>query len=854
MSFAHARRYLFTLYASNKRGRPRSAGRFGIGFWSVLRFSPETILVRSRPSGGEAWQVRLDGELEHLAREPAVMDPGTEVVLERRSRGRHPDADVRSAVLRDAPFLRCRDHAGRPLEVIINGESVTSEAELPPPSLSFRKRGLSGVVALGSEPRVEIFAHGLRVRDSATLDELLLESHGSQSAIPATAEGLAPHVIIDSRELSVLMARGDVREDRALRRLVAVGHRELRRLVRAELDCHARLSLPARLAERISEAWSASWIPKVTAIGIVVMTVVGGAALALRPWFNGRGEVVATTSVPKLPELPQPDNVAYRDLKGRYGGPGVDALGGDEQAVELRYRPVGQHLYFAALLVTGLDEDGIPVMDAADGTQPYTGAPCIDGCVEVEIEVDAYGGLLRLPIAVGHVIDPDSVFLDGQQLNVEVTVAGEPVVRLERRRTGLLRYLSAPGTEGEKIIQDDWPALPPEVQGLALALDELPVAARSRAAADFVRRNVVYDQSSEIVERHREAISAGENLFQRTLDIGAGDCDIQNAMVVAMLNRARVQARLAIGWVGVDGRALPGLHAWAEYLDESGRWRVVDASTEGETAAAAVVEQKPKVTAGPLRNGDVRAWWWLGAAVLVPLSAAAFALFVGRRAWRRSFRPGGTSDLAGLLSGAALSPKAFARIHPLFARRVVPLLYGRSISLARTQEMMAKGRLAWGRGESKLADRAARAGCAVLDGSSSAGLAVAKALGASDLDRWQRILDRSRTEEVTDRVQEALVAGGEPCHVRVAAEVGEVIGVLDGAPLGLGRRARWVVIDEASDLWRAVHDLADERLAAAALVLGDAIVPRVGATSFGGGRCLAGLAAAAIEDQAGGRV
>jgi transglutaminase-like putative cysteine protease len=820
----------------------------------VLRFSPATILVRSRPSGGEAWQVRLDGELENLIREPAVMDPGTEVVLERRSRGRHPDADVRSAVLRDAPFLRCRDHGGRPLEVIVNGESVTGEAELPPPSLSFRRRGLSGVVALGSDPKVEIFAHGLRVRESATLDDLLLESHGSQPAIPTTAEGLAPQVIIDSRELSVLMARGDVREDRALRRLVAVGYRELRRLVRAELDCHARLSIPARFAERIGEAWSASWVPRITAIGLVTVMVGGGAAFALRPWFDGRAQVEVTTSAPELPAPPQPDKVAYRDLKGRYGGPGVDVLGSEEQTVELRYRPAGQRLYFAALLVPGLDDDGIPVTEATYATQPYAGAPCIEGCVEVEIEVDAYGGLLRLPTAVGHLIDPDSVFLDGQQMNVEMTVAGEPVIRLERRRTGLLRYLSAPGSVSENEIQNDWPALPPEVEGLALALDDLPIVARSQAAADFVRRNVVYDRSLEVVESHREAIAAGISLFQRSLDIGAGDCDIQNAMVVAMLNRARVRARLAIGWVGADGRALSGLHAWAEFLDEGGRWRVVDASTEVEAATVEIVEQTPQTTTGPLRNGDVRTWWRLAAAVLVPFSVAAFALFVGRRAWRRSFRPGGKSDLAGLLSGAALRPKAFARIHPLFARKVVPLLSGRSISLARAQEMMAKGRLAWGRGESKLADRSARAGCAVLDGSSREGLAVAKALGALDLDRWQRILDRSRTDDVTDRVQEALVAGGEPCRVRVAAEVGEVIAVLDGVPLGLGRRARWVVVDEASDLWRAVQDLADEKIAAAALILGDAIVPRVGATSFGGGRCLAGLAATAIRDQAGGLV
>ncbi|MEJ2190550.1 MAG: ATP-binding protein [Acidobacteriota bacterium] len=151
MSFDHARRYLFTLYASSKRGQPRSAGRFGIGFWSVLRFAPETILVRSRPRSGEGWQVRLAGDLEHVKGEGAIMDPGTEIVLERRAGGPQPEKALREAVLRDAPFLRCRGGKERPLEVLVNGRRVAGELDVEPPSLSFRRRGLRGVVALGRE-------------------------------------------------------------------------------------------------------------------------------------------------------------------------------------------------------------------------------------------------------------------------------------------------------------------------------------------------------------------------------------------------------------------------------------------------------------------------------------------------------------------------------------------------------------------------------------------------------------------------------------------------------------------------------------------------------------------------------
>src|SRR5437868_4778294 len=40
MTFLHARKYLFALYASSKEADRGAAGRFGVGFWSILRFDP----------------------------------------------------------------------------------------------------------------------------------------------------------------------------------------------------------------------------------------------------------------------------------------------------------------------------------------------------------------------------------------------------------------------------------------------------------------------------------------------------------------------------------------------------------------------------------------------------------------------------------------------------------------------------------------------------------------------------------------------------------------------------------------------------------------------------------------------
>ncbi len=262
MTFDHAQRFLFSLYASSKRGSSRTAGRFGIGFWSVLRFEPHEIVVRSRPQRGGSWQIRLDGQLEAVKHEQTTMTPGTEVVLDRGESTDDLEHLLTASILRDAPALRCRHRAERPLEVRVNGRLVRAELSLPKPSMSFRRRGLHGVVGLGSEPRAEIFAHGFRVRDAATLDELLVETRPEPPTLAGATDGLSPRIIIDSRNLEILMARGDAREDRSLKRLIAVGHRELSRLVRAELDRHAGLSAPARLVEGWREAWSVSRVPK----------------------------------------------------------------------------------------------------------------------------------------------------------------------------------------------------------------------------------------------------------------------------------------------------------------------------------------------------------------------------------------------------------------------------------------------------------------------------------------------------------------------------------------------------------------------------------------------------------------
>ena len=847
MSFAHARRYLFTLYASSKRGRSRTAGRFGIGFWSVLRFSPDTIVIRSRLAGGEGWLVRLDGDLEKTIREPCEMERGTEVILERPASADDLEALVRDAVLRDAPFLNRRGRKRRPLEVSVNGTPVRAEMELPPPSLSFGGRGLRGVVGLGPEPRVEVFAHGLRVRDAASLDELLLTGRAGRSAMPTTSKGLAPRVVIDSVDLSVLMARGDAREDRALRHLVAVCHRELGRLVRAELDRHTHLRFPAWLGERLREMWSVSWIPKAGAAAavLVVAILIGWRVL---PSAVDRGRETAQAQ-PAASTAPGDDFVLepYRDLGDRYRGPTVSSVSPTNTAVDLRFRPPGARPLFAAFVIPGFGSAGAPVAVPSSATGPYRGAACGEGCLEVALGFEAEAGLFRIPVATGHLVDPESAFLDGKPAPLFATAAGEACLRLEGPTRGRLVYRSSPGASESDQVIGPWPALPAELQDFAGTLEGLPYGDRAAAAVDFIQRRVVYDTSPGTAARYTEAGLGQRGLLERALAIGAGDCDVQNAVVATLLNRVGVPARLAIGWIGYEGNAMPGLHAWVEHLSADGRWSAADASSAaistggnpGPPEVAAYRASETKVVSTPL----------VGAIVALICVAAALPA-IRRRLWKRSFRPGRDADLTELLRGAAIRPEAFVRVIPLFRRPVVPTLGGRSVSLGRIQAAAERGVLACGSEGSQLAARAAAAGQLVLDAGNRNGEVVAGAFGAIDLDHWQRVLDRARSEPVAARVEGAFAGAGESCRVRVAAGIDEETAVLDGRATGFRGDGSWIVLDETGELWGAVSQLADCRPALAALLLADSIVDRLGVAADNRGRCLKVLAEEAVFERA----
>lgn len=854
MSFEHARRYLFSLYASSKEGEHNQAGKFGVGFWSILRFEPAAITIRSCTRTGERWGLRLDGSLEHATRVKPLETPGTEITLERSGGDGRLEHRVFDAVWQSARYLHRRDDADAPLPVTVNGRSANAEFALPAPSATFRRGSVRGVVGLGPAPRVELFSRGLRVRSAASLEDLIAPAgrHTARMRVqfPELPGGLAPQALLESDKLEVMLSRSDARDNRALGRLVKLAQKELQRLIHHQLS-HARPQPWWRTGvERMVELFRESLAVRTVTgalTGAMLAIVVAGLLWGDRITTEPRNEVVEAPT-PVAVGSPPPAMRPYQDLGVRYGGPKVDVLSpGAAEPIPLRYRPPDQRLYFAALTFSRLTPDGSPaVHPSAEKLESYEAISCDRECFEVELPIDAQPGATRLPTPTGHRVAAGSVTLDGHPLEVR-SAGGHPSVWFQTEAKGLLSFRTAaapdPSAKARLRVSS---ALPEDLVAFSVGLRRQPVEVRVERLLERVRERVAYDRTQEIAQRHSDAVQRGHGFIERTLEIGAGDCDVQNGLLVAMMHAANIEARLAVGYIGARGGVLPWLHAWVEYRDERGRWQVADASessnqalpplladadppevqpvtvpglpakplstdtppvdtppkgsdppqatdpaSDDDAVAAATKPASTRSTTPGTDDGGALQWVgnlderfpWAVRGLPILLLALAGASLTGART-RRALKLDQGADLSRLLQGVLQQPGAFGNVQALFTRPLVPLIDGDAISLNRARDLASIGRLYCTQRQPPLAKRAVKVGAAVVDLGQPEGRTVADALGAVDLDRWASWLEQSRADALTADVNESLRARGEDWGIRIGRGLVGDLAVLDLGPLG----------------------------------------------------------------------
>ena len=363
-----------------------------------------------------------------------------------------------------------------------------------------------------------------------------------------------------------------------------------------------------------------------------------------------------------------------------------------------------------------------------------------------------------------------------------------------------------------------------------------------------------------MIAKHQEAAARGEPFLERTLAIGAGDCDVQNAVLLRLLHEVGVPARLAIGYLGRGGEAAPWLHAWIEYRTDDGPWRVADVSdgappfraftaaeevAEARGSAAPAAEAAPAPAAavtGPARAARDRRTPLALALACGAAGVALLATGVVATRTRRSIALDRGHDLARLLQGAIQQPGAFQHVPSLFHRRLLPCIGGRPATLAEAWALSAKGRLYAATSRRGLALDVARARGRVIDRTTKEGAAVAESLGAVDLDLWEALLAGAAGVPLVEALNATLARQRERWRVRVVHGIRPSPSVLE-LP---GRLRRVVAVDARDPVLEDAVRLAEAAPARALYDLAEALAAAIDLPADRRARILGPLARAAL--------
>lgn len=757
MAWEHAKRYLFSLYTSSKEGSDNKAGRFGVGFWAILRFAPAQIIIRSKARGAhisKAWGLALEGDLRQAKKITPATQSGTEIVLNRPRAGNSDAQSLLDAVRAHGRFLTQRDDHERRLELRVNGVCVNEAFALPAPSLRFSAPGVRGVVGLARVGQVELFSRGLRIRSAPTLNDLV-SSRPASSNLPVGAN-IAPRILLDCDHVQVLLHRSDVREDAVLRRALTLTRRHLRRLVEAQLSGIRRPS------------WSEAW-------------------LRCLQWFQERPANLRWSMVASLLALCSigiwmsllPEPTIHRAIvlganRQNYQGATVQSLGSPKpSSLDFRYHPPQQELHFRQFSVSQL-ELGRPV--AAPTLFRYQGTSCDQdpSCVDIDLRIQspqASSTNLRFGLAEasGFRIDPQSIeYLPNDpsklpKLKLLQDTQGDPWLVSTIPLDGRLHYRvgpapSPPDKRATSAVDD--PAFkrwhPQEPMEVAQAIRRVAAAVR-------------YSTDEASAQSHQAAIERGESVFARGLGLGTGDCDVQNSILAALLRTQGYQARLAVGYVGRHGFVSPTLHAWVEYRrDNDDLWSIADSSRPSASDGPLLFAQGPPPPPPsdlhekfsktvPLSRNSARflgRWWWVGGGLsLMGLSL----VFVRLQRPPRDSVDESKAQLCELMLGALEQPASFSGIPGVFLRKVVTRLHGPPMSLNEVKKSRRYARLWVSQRTHAMALRAIASGADLLDGCCPVARAVADHVQAGELDRWQRVWEaRHPPHAAITRVHRAL--------------------------------------------------------------------------------------------------
>jgi transglutaminase-like putative cysteine protease len=574
MDEATIRDHLTRLFSSTKNGeREGTIGKFGVGFWSILRFRPSEIVVDSVHATGRH---ALTIDVVHRRAWPTASVRDRRGTTIRLTRPRGSDAPH---ALVDVLRARVRHYAGpvsglpgQPAPSLVVAGARMNEAMALAGFVHrpISGRGFQGSIALTSAPSIRLYARGLLVREASTLEEILPRRRvATREGLP----GLHMSSAVNADDLEVLLDRHHVVESPTLERIVDGIDRSAKHLQRDVLERLAPLPALGRARAALLRRETGVAVGLLLAFGcagLLGARIAEGSLHATAPVHHqtaSAAQPLGTAAVHV--ESPRIDTAADASLPPwafRYQGPDgllfkVGTLADDDDARGLlsnKPRGVGPYRFAHAGDQEGQARERTAVVTVAEG--PHA---------------------LILPVPTGHRLVQGSVVVDGVPIGlVEETIHDEPVIDLapgphEVAYETVRDEKSRPPSRAALDTLARAPRALPEV--FARRVDELlgtSVDTRIRALSALVREHVRY--TTDPLDATLFARSTLPFL-ERVARFGTGDCDVQNGTLVLLLRSAGIPARLAVGLVGGDGRVARDFHAWAEAFDGD-TWRVIDIS------------------------------------------------------------------------------------------------------------------------------------------------------------------------------------------------------------------------------------------------------------------------------------
>ena len=816
MTLAHARAYLFRLYASSKGDDGNSAGRFGVGFWSILRFSPSCIEVHSRCKT-EAWGVRLAGDLSSWKSLDCKRSTlGTSVVLVKNLNNKDAESirnEIHSGLVKYLAHLRTVGLRSKVLPVRFDGHRIERPFTLKSPGkLRFRDGPIEGVVGFGPRPRYKLYARGLPVVEGAFLDEL--EGKKARKGYKAEREGVAPVFILNGNNLDVVLSRQSVVQNRALKELVRVARRRFDELVSRTIDGSVQPSLIGKANTFLEEfvrmiGRGPIWL---RSSAIMMGLVLIGGLMGLGFASIRHHEKPDQQTTPQANK--QPDESSYGDEEGvpaylydskqhaaltaahrpnALVGMRTSTVVSPQSVVDwaFSYSP-GKSLLFRQYLLDQFDPSiGWQASGDGKGWRRPKGART-GNQVEIRLLFENPKGYYVIPVPTGYQPAAQAYYGD-QKVQIEVNALGLARVNLPRSAKNQLRYFAYPSRQVESGLVERMRSMPairlPRAMRKLLKERNKSTSWRINAAIDWLHARMRYDQSATTAARYAHEVGQANDWVERVLHIGAGDCDVINGLLVLMLRYQNIPTRLVAGIAGQSGRGLSGWHAWVEVI-ERGKLRTLDATVGSQrlqpsTHAGATVAADPGgLLRGQLSTGSSNAFHsnagetpigqdtrsaisrinskavTFGATLLS--TAFVFALLLIFLSMRQSGRLAVTKDstnrlelLAGMAADALRRPKAWKGVPGIWHRKFLPCLGNRHISLAQLTRLSRSEKVFVGRTNTDLVEKALRSKAVVLAANDPYfGSLYSRTANLRDLDD----LARNKPIKSTDRRTRKLLA------------------------------------------------------------------------------------------------